>query len=672
MKHAIAHAPDRKLATIMFTDIVGYSSQTQENEALALELLEEHRRLLRPIFHRHGGTEIKTIGDAFLVEFASALAAALCGIEMQKTLCERNAFEPPERRLQIRIGMHLGDVEHRDNDVYGDGVNIASRIETLAAPGGVYISEDVARQIQNKIGQPILRLGRSELKNIQLPVEIHRIVLPWERTRPVLSQRLSFSLKRKNVSRGVTLGLVFFMWVGVTWWREDPSLPPPVAAEAARPEPIPSNVDQVHSRLRAFLDGNIPAADLRIIYYDLHPIFGIHAGPWIAAKGTGEIQQDVEEGNRPQDLSMDEIEDLVRLLIDIEAWEQRVPWFELFADETRAHLLVRVGGASSEIWEWQHDLDSNQRIVKVLDKMKKFAGRKEDPGQEGEQAQAEMKEVRGKIPAKSHPSKKVRPPLKAGTDANARGQADFTALMWAVSEGHADTVQALLDAGTDVNDKNKDGRTALMEAASRGHLKPVQVLLDAGAKVDDRNKRGRTALMEAASQGHPATVEVLLARGADVDAKEKSAAAMLQAVKKGFRFLAGRGSRSNDNSNRTALMMAAWRGYPATVRVLLKAGADVGAKAKEGETAVMLAAREGHAEIVQALIKAGADVNVKTKRDETALMMAASRGHTATVRVLLGAGAKVNTKDKTGQTALLHAIGNGHTDIIRLLRKAGG
>ncbi|MFQ5928822.1 MAG: adenylate/guanylate cyclase domain-containing protein, partial [Acidobacteriota bacterium] len=308
MTHAIAHAPDRKLATIMFTDIVGYSSQTQENEALALELLEEHRRLLRPIFHKHGGTEIKTIGDAFLVEFASALAAALCGIEMQKTLCERNAFEPPERRIQIRIGMHLGDVEHRDNDVYGDGVNIASRIETLAAPGGVYISEDVARQIQNKIGQPILRLGRSELKNIQLPVEIYRIALPWERTRPVLSQRLSFSLKRKNVSRAVMLGLVFFVWVSVTWWREAHSLRPPAAAEAARSEAVPASVDQVHSRLRAFLDGNIPAADLRIIYYDLHPIFGIHAGPWIAAKGTGEIQQDVEEANRPQDLSRDEIE----------------------------------------------------------------------------------------------------------------------------------------------------------------------------------------------------------------------------------------------------------------------------------------------------------------------------------------------------------------------------
>src|SRR6266403_5860517 len=109
----------------MFTDMVGYTALSQRNEPLALELLEEHRRILRSIFPRFNGTEIKTIGDAFLVEFQSALEAAQCALEIQRTLAKRNADAPAERQIQVRIGVHIGDVVHRGGDVYGDGVNIA-------------------------------------------------------------------------------------------------------------------------------------------------------------------------------------------------------------------------------------------------------------------------------------------------------------------------------------------------------------------------------------------------------------------------------------------------------------------------------------------------------------------------------------------------------------------
>ena len=123
---------ERKLAAIMFTDMVGYSALSQRDDKLALELLEEHRRLLREIFPRFHGTEIKTIGDAFLVEFNSALEAAQCAIEIQRALGHRNHDVPAERHIELKIGIHIGDVVHRDGDVYGDGVNIASRIEQLA------------------------------------------------------------------------------------------------------------------------------------------------------------------------------------------------------------------------------------------------------------------------------------------------------------------------------------------------------------------------------------------------------------------------------------------------------------------------------------------------------------------------------------------------------------
>src|SRR5215475_9612928 len=107
----------------MFTDMVGYSVLSQRDDKLALELLEEHRKLLRQIFPQFNGTEIKTIGDAFLVEFNSAMEAAQCAIAIQRALAKRNADPNLDLPFHRSIGVHIGDVVHRDGDVYGDGVN---------------------------------------------------------------------------------------------------------------------------------------------------------------------------------------------------------------------------------------------------------------------------------------------------------------------------------------------------------------------------------------------------------------------------------------------------------------------------------------------------------------------------------------------------------------------
>src|SRR5919204_2758928 len=188
----------RKLAAIMFTDMVGYSALAQRNDKLALELLEEHRALLREIFPRFHGAEIKTIGDAFLVEFSSALEAAQCAIEIQRALGKRNHDVTAERRIELKIGIHIGDVVHRGGDVYGDGVNIASRIEQLANAGGICVSMDVERQIRNALEARFEKLAPTELKNISVPMDLFRIALPWERPGTAVAKA---EARSKSISR---------------------------------------------------------------------------------------------------------------------------------------------------------------------------------------------------------------------------------------------------------------------------------------------------------------------------------------------------------------------------------------------------------------------------------------------------------------------------------------
>src|SRR5438046_355914 len=209
----------RKLAAIMFTDMVGYSALSQRDEKLAQELLEEHRRLLREIFPRFNGTEIKTIGDAFLVEFGSALEAAQCAIEIQRTLAKRNADIAPDRRIEIKIGIHIGDVVHRGGDVYGDGVNIASRIEPVAGPGGICVSMDVERQIRNALEARFEKLAPTDLKNISVPMDLFRIVLPWERETRLPSEPQKRDVRhRRSIPVGWLIAAVLLLVATAAWF----------------------------------------------------------------------------------------------------------------------------------------------------------------------------------------------------------------------------------------------------------------------------------------------------------------------------------------------------------------------------------------------------------------------------------------------------------------------
>jgi adenylate cyclase len=220
---------ERKLAAIMFTDMVGYSALAQRDDKVALELLEEHRRLLRDIFPRFHGTEIKTIGDAFLVEFGSALEAAQCAIEIQRTLAKRNHDVTSDRRIELKIGIHIGDVVHRDGDVYGDGVNIASRIEQLAGAGGICVSMDVERQIRNALEARFEKFGSADLKNIKLPMDLFRIVLPWEKGAESPAKRTS---KKSPLLVPAAILVILALLAGWWWMQRSSKNQQPVAAHA--------------------------------------------------------------------------------------------------------------------------------------------------------------------------------------------------------------------------------------------------------------------------------------------------------------------------------------------------------------------------------------------------------------------------------------------------------
>jgi adenylate cyclase len=162
----------RKLAAILAADVVGYSRLASADEDRTLARLRALRSdLIDPIIAVHNGRVVKRTGDGALVEFRSVVDAVRCAIEVQNGMVERNAGLPTDRRIEFRIGIHLGDVvEESDGDLMGDGVNIASRLEGVAAPGAICLSEDAYRQVKARLDLLVSDLGQTQLKNIAEPV----------------------------------------------------------------------------------------------------------------------------------------------------------------------------------------------------------------------------------------------------------------------------------------------------------------------------------------------------------------------------------------------------------------------------------------------------------------------------------------------------------------------
>src|SRR4030095_11698974 len=165
----------RRWAPILAADIPGYSALMGADEANTVRSLKGHQTVVLPMITEHGGRIIDTAGDGILAEFGSVLSAVKCAIAIQKTMAERNASVDWSRRMQFRIGINQGDVVFDDARIYGDGVNIAARLESIAEPGGICISGKVHAEIVGKIEAITHDLGPQQLKNIANPVPVFRV-----------------------------------------------------------------------------------------------------------------------------------------------------------------------------------------------------------------------------------------------------------------------------------------------------------------------------------------------------------------------------------------------------------------------------------------------------------------------------------------------------------------
>ena len=160
----------RRLTAILSADVEGYSRLMREDEEATIRTLKKYRTEMRNLIHRYRGRVVDSPGDNIMAEFASVVDAVNCAVEIQRELAKQNTELPPDRRMQFRIGVNLGDVVEDGERIYGDGVNIAARMESLAEVGGICISGIVYDQVKHKLGLEYEYLGEQEVKNIAEPV----------------------------------------------------------------------------------------------------------------------------------------------------------------------------------------------------------------------------------------------------------------------------------------------------------------------------------------------------------------------------------------------------------------------------------------------------------------------------------------------------------------------
>jgi adenylate cyclase len=231
----------RKLTAILCADVFGYSRLMGENEEATLRTLSSHRKLIDSLIDQHHGRFVNSAGDSVLAEFASVVNAVQCAVEIQSTLKAENVNLPPERRMEFRIGVNLGDVMVHGKQIYGDGVNVAARLESLADPGGICVSGTVCEHLGNRLALSYEDLGKQSVKNIAKPVRVYR-VLPEALAAEATAGRTKAQGTRRYVRRGILsiVGLALIAATVVLVIVQHLSLRPPTPSASIPSAPPPA------------------------------------------------------------------------------------------------------------------------------------------------------------------------------------------------------------------------------------------------------------------------------------------------------------------------------------------------------------------------------------------------------------------------------------------------
>ena len=223
---------ERKLAAILAADVVGYSRLMEQDEAKTFNRLQAHRNeFVEPTISAHRGAIFKLMGDGLLAEFGSVIDAVECAVDIQRGMAERNAGESEDQRIDIRIGVNLGEVIVEGTDRHGEGVNIAARLEQLADPGGVCVSGKVANEVEKKLAFGFEPMGEQKVKNISEPIPVYRVKLDGVRA-PAKRKSLKSRLPRwaMPLAAAAVLAIAFRPPAGMASCVRRPTWPPPMCS----------------------------------------------------------------------------------------------------------------------------------------------------------------------------------------------------------------------------------------------------------------------------------------------------------------------------------------------------------------------------------------------------------------------------------------------------------
>ena len=209
----------RKLTAILSADVVGYSRLMSEDEESTVLTLKKYKEIIFSLVEKNNGRVIDSPGDNVLAEFTSVVDAVRCGVQIQEDLKAQNDELSPDRKMEFRIGVHTGDVIQDGERIYGDGVNVAARIESLADPGGICLSRTAYEQVKKKLNYEYEHLGEYEVKNIDEPVNVYKVLMVSKTMDEVVEEKKTHS--GKSLIRNIAIIIIII--AGLLVWRFPPS-----------------------------------------------------------------------------------------------------------------------------------------------------------------------------------------------------------------------------------------------------------------------------------------------------------------------------------------------------------------------------------------------------------------------------------------------------------------